>query len=593
MVIFHVCLNFFRLLGRRASTVFVIATFCGLLLAGIEAAFAVAVAAVLKLLGLGGEVTHTDFFMDMLAREPMILILLIPALALLRSATYWLVDGGVSFVDEYVRGRLRQLSVYRVLYSEGDRYISTNDIHSLNGSILTGTITFVNGLSNLLPSTLTAVALLCWMLYLKPYQSIFAVATMVITGVLFSKLNESVSKLVSRQLDLTHSLVSTTSRIAQNWLLIRSCNLQASELVSVSSVNSRSVKDILKARISVTAVSIFPSVIGASMVSVLLFLQLRKGASADNMNFIAMVYLIVRFVDASTRVSRGLSYILPQAEHYKKALEFFLGCTPSERMKALTPFHQQLEKNDVNAGQQVAEIKPRYNAVPLSLEVKDLYYSFNAHGRELYNNLNFVLAKGQQMGLVGPSGSGKSTLLCLILGILKPLKGHVSVNGKVVEKFLEHPDLRLGFVSAEPFLFGGTIKENLDYGQDTRPDPADYRDVLSSVMLLKPGQSLEEFLARPIRDDMSGLSMGEKQRLCLARALLRNPNFIILDEITANLDAKTESEVVEVLYALKSRVTIIFVSHRINALAGADFILDLESKQLTTFGELKKKSLAA
>lgn len=590
--IYQTILNFLRLLGRHAAFALALSVAAGILLSLVEAVFAVSFGVVLKLLGATTVETAFDGQLNALGENRWMVIVLLPVLAIFRGILFWTIEKGAAISEEIARGRLRQVSMYRLLFSEGDRYLSASDINTLNNSVFSSAVQFIASLSNFVPNALTATGLLIWMTYLMPFQSVFATLGIVLTGLTFAVISRRVHKIMSHQIELGTVLALTTSRIAQNWLLIRSFNLQQRELASISKANSTSVERILSARKLSVAVSLLPTVIGTVLITVLLGFQLQKGPGADSVKFISLVYLLMRLVEALSRTSRALSYLIPLSVFYHKSVAFFLESDRSERRAALTPFNKgmNLEDEPEAAAQTLEPIVAR---IPPSIDVEDLHYSFKSTGRELYSGLNAVVAGGKQLGIVGRSGSGKSTLLCLILGITHPSKGRILVNGKQSEKLIDEPGLRIGFVSAEPFLFGGTVKENLDYGQAFPYERADYLRVLSATKLLTQDIDLDDILSRYVREDTSGLSMGEKQRICLARALLRKPNLLILDEITANLDLNIELEIVEVLNRLKGVATIILVSHRMSALKCADSILDLETGKTISYQELKNKSSAA
>lgn len=590
--IYQAILNFVRLLGRYATFAFVLSMIAGLLLSLVEAAFAVAFGVVLKLLGATSVETVFDLQLTALGENRWMIITVLPVLAIFRGVLFWTIENGTAISEEIARGRLRQVSMYRLLFSEGDRYLSASDENTLNSSVFSSATQFIASLGYFIPHALTASGLLIGMIYLMPYQSVFALLGMGVTGLVFTIISKRVHKIMSHQIELSSVLASTTSRIAHNWLLIRTSKLQQKELASISKANGSAVKKIVSARKMSIAVTLLPTVIGTLLITILLGFQLQKPASADSVKFISLVYLLMRLVEALSRTSRSLSQLIPLVVFYNRAVDFFFESDKTERRAALLPFNNGMAAANGRgtAGEKFGNAIAK---VPPSIEVNNLHYAFKSTGRELYRGLNVTIAGGEQLGIVGPSGSGKSTLLCVILGITQPSEGRILLDGRPTEKLMDELGVRLGFVSAEPFLFAGTVKENLDYGQLYPYEPDDYRKVLSATKLLYPEDDVDEILSRFIREDMNGMSMGEKQRLCLARALLRKPNLIILDEVTANLDLRTELEIVEVLNRLKGTATIILVSHRVSALTHADRILDLETGETITYQDLKIRSSAA
>jgi ATP-binding cassette subfamily B protein AbcA/BmrA len=189
------------------------------------------------------------------------------------------------------------------------------------------------------------------------------------------------------------------------------------------------------------------------------------------------------------------------------------------------------------------------------------------------NQLNFDISAGEHIGIIGPSGAGKSTILMLILGILKPTQGKISISEQDPEIYFNTPFSKVGYVGPEPFLIKGSIRSNLLYGIKFNVTDEDIWNALKMASLSDYIKSIS--LDYEIPEDQSGLSAGQKQRLCLARAFLNRPQLLVLDEATANLDDKTESEVALAVSLLKGKCTTVIVSHRPGILTYVDKTINL------------------
>ncbi|GAD79148.1 heme ABC transporter permease/ATP-binding protein CydD [Vibrio ezurae] len=220
------------------------------------------------------------------------------------------------------------------------------------------------------------------------------------------------------------------------------------------------------------------------------------------------------------------------------------------------------------------------------IEATDLTVS-SAEGKTLVGPVSFTLQNGQKTALVGPSGAGKTSLMNALLGFL-PYQGSLKVNGiELAQADLESYRKLVSWVGQNPLLVHGTIADNLNLAQ---------KPITEQLLQQKIKQAhADEFIDRlglehPISDRSGGLSVGQAQRIALARALLQDGQFWLLDEPTASLDARSESLINESLQNALLDKTALMVTHQLNNLQVMDQILVLESGQLTqqgTFAQLQ------
>ncbi|MBK6625208.1 MAG: ABC transporter ATP-binding protein [Chitinophagaceae bacterium] len=239
--------------------------------------------------------------------------------------------------------------------------------------------------------------------------------------------------------------------------------------------------------------------------------------------------------------------------------------------------------------QQLGEIK--------ELEFLNVAFQHKTAAQKAIDNISFKVSIGETIAFVGPSGSGKSTLMKLLVGLYRPQQGKILYNG-LDETAIRFDDLRnqIGFVTQDTNLFNGTIKDNLLFVKPGASE-ADLNEALEKAACTNLMARAEKGLETMIGEGGLKLSGGEKQRLSIARALLRKPRVLLFDEATSALDSLTEEEITNTIRnisELKSQVTIL-IAHRLSTIMHADKIFVLEKGEVEEIGTheelLDKKGL--
>ena len=206
------------------------------------------------------------------------------------------------------------------------------------------------------------------------------------------------------------------------------------------------------------------------------------------------------------------------------------------------------------------------------------------------DNISFDVKVGETIAFVGPSGSGKSTLMKLLVGLYRPQEGNIFYN-KLDENTIHFDDLRkqIGFVTQDTNLFSGTIKENLLFVNPSATEET-LKEVLQKASCSNLISRAEKGLDTLIGEGGLKLSGGEKQRLSIARALLRNPHLLIFDEATSALDSITEEEIthtIKDISSAKEQISIL-IAHRLSTIMHADRIYVLEKGEVVETGTHEK-----
>jgi ATP-binding cassette subfamily B protein len=227
----------------------------------------------------------------------------------------------------------------------------------------------------------------------------------------------------------------------------------------------------------------------------------------------------------------------------------------------------------------------RVKDINLTREISIRNLSFRYGTREpVLMDINMRIRGGEKIALVGESGSGKTTLVKLLMNFYSPEKGEIlfgDYNIKDINR--EFLRSRISYISQDVFLFSGTIRENLTLGNEN----ASLKDVIEACLLSRSNEFIEKM---PLRYDTvldengSNLSGGQKQRLAIARALLKNPDVLIMDEATSNLDSITEKSIENTINDLPGDVTTIIIAHRLSTILRCDKIFVFDKGRIIESG---------
>ncbi len=218
------------------------------------------------------------------------------------------------------------------------------------------------------------------------------------------------------------------------------------------------------------------------------------------------------------------------------------------------------------------------------IEFKEVEFSYT-QDRKILDKVSFTIEPGKMTALVGPSGAGKTTIIDLLLKLYMPDSGNIFIDGQNITS-LDPATIRrqIGIISADGALFNGTIRDNISY---KKPD-ANIREIEEAVNaagLEHTVKRLPMHLETAVGENGIGLSVGERQRIQIARILLAKPRILILDEATANLDYATEGEIKFSIEEIRKQNTVIIIAHRFSMVRDADHIIVLDEGKVIESGK--------
>ncbi len=291
--------------------------------------------------------------------------------------------------------------------------------------------------------------------------------------------------------------------------------------------------------------------VGTVIVLALMVFILIEVVKLPTASLFLLIYLFVRMIPQFSTVQRAYQYfinMLPAFGNVSSLEEQFLGNSESK------------EKDNGSV-----EFK-------VSIKLENVSFSYEDEEHFTLDNLNLEIPAGKTIALAGPSGAGKSTVADLVMGLISPDQGKVTVDGKpITHSSVASWRNRIGYVAQETFLFNETIRFNLklaspDAGED------DLKEAIRMAAADGFVSKLPEGMDTVIGDRGVRLSGGERQRLALARALLRKPSILIMDEATSNLDSDNEEKILKAIDDIHGEITILMIAHRISTIKNADRI---------------------
>lgn len=400
------------------------------------------------------------------------------------------------------------------------------------------------------------------------YVGVVYLAMIPILGFITFFISRRIKAAQSEIVSESAGLAGATTETLRNVELVKSLGLERQEITRLNNVNDHILNLELKKIVIIRRFSFIQGTIINTLRSTLLFLMLWliyiKAISLGEF-FSLYIYSFFIFTPLSELGNVATQY--QEARASSEQLEEILKIKPDEKPK-----------------------NPKKITGLKKIEFKDVSFGYQSSNQNVLDGVNLEVKSGETIALVGPSGSGKSTTVKLIAGLYAPTAGKINYNNIDTSQIdFELFRQKIGLVAQETQLFAGTIRDNLLF---IKPDAKD--DEIMNA--LKSAQSLsivargDKSLDTKIGEGGLKISGGERQRLAIARALLRDPELLIFDEATSSLDSITEKSITETIKEIekiKPNLIRILVAHRLSTIAYADRIYVFEKGRIVEQGSHK------
>ena len=436
--------------------------------------------------------------------------------------------------------------------------ILVSDVDNMRGALSTS-------FQKLLVEPINIMAFLTLLFIISPKLTAIAILVVPISGAIIFGIAQSIRRRAARSQAKLAGITSIIAETLSSIRIVKAFVMKNYELRRFYAQTKKYYELMLsKDRLRLLSSPITETV-GASIAALLLFIGARDVlvtqsiSSEDFIRFILLLFSVLGPIKSLGNVFNELQNGLASADRVFSILDI---------------------KSDINDIENAVELNQFENHIVF----KDVSFHYDQSSQEVLKNVDFSIKSGQILALVGPSGAGKSTLVDLIPRFYDVTDGAINIDGKNI-KDVKLDSLRslMGIVTQETFLFDDSVKANIAYGLDSVSD-----DIIKKAAIAANAnefiKELPEGYDTIIGERGVKLSGGQRQRIAIARAIVKNPPILILDEATSSLDTESEKIVQDAIEKLMHHRTVIVIAHRLSTVHNADKIIVLDKGLIIDMG---------
>ena len=345
---------------------------------------------------------------------------------------------------------------------------------------------------------------------------------------------------------------------------VKSYRMESTNIEEFNKLNDNLKKSYVDTITNYSDVSFIFNLSSAVILSILVFILIDVLA-IPTAALLILIFLFIRMVPKFSTIQQNYQYFINMLPSFVNVMEIQEACEKE--------YEIELKQDEIKMHNEI--------------RLENISFSYGENDFTI-NNLSLTVPAGKTTAIIGPSGAGKSTIADMVMGLITPTDGRITMDNKTLspENMLNWRS-QIGYVAQDPFLFHDTIRANLLVARPNANEN-DIKDALQMAAAEEFISKLPQGLETVVGDRGVRLSGGEKQRLTLARALLSSPNLLILDEATSNLDSENEKLIQDSIEKLHGKMTILVIAHRLSALKRADNIYLIENGKLIDGGTLNE-----